>query len=41
VLEYVFDTCRGPLTPPNDLGLVAVVDGRKPTSHHIELGLHA
>ena len=28
ILYYVFDVCRGPVIPPSDLGLVAVIDGR-------------
>ncbi len=27
-LSYEFAICRGPVTPPNDLGLVAVIDGK-------------
>lgn len=28
-LSYTFEVCRGSVTPPHDIGLVAVVDGKK------------
>ena len=28
-LSYRFEVCRGSVTPPNDIGLVAVIDGKK------------
>ena len=28
-LSYGFEVCRGSVTPPNDIGIVAVIDGKK------------